>query len=406
MKFVARLKDGERMTDLCREFGISRKTGYKFLERYERMSVVGLEDQRRAPGRIPHRTPPEIIELIVATRREHPTWGPRKLLSYLEPRNEGIRFPAPSTVGDLLDRLGLIEPARRRKKPLVTYSPLCHAKAPNDVWCTDYKGQFRMGNRHYCYPLTLTDASSRYLLAVEGLPNTRGEGARPVFEATFREFGLPGAIRSDNGAPFASTGIAGLSQLSVWWLRLGIGLERTEPASPQQNGRHERMHRTLKAETTRPAGQNLLQQQERFDCFRQIYNHERPHEALGQRPPADFYVSSSRRFPDVLPEPEYPLDDISVTIGRCGHVYIPGTGRKTGHMFISSALAGERVGLRELDDRLWLVSFLHLSLGVVDLATGRFSARPPEPSTLSTSSTTGEKGLIENNGSETPDNPT
>jgi transposase InsO family protein len=396
MKFVARLKDGERMTDLCREFGISRKTGYKFLERYERYSAIGLHDLRRVPVRIPHRTTPEIAELIIETRREHPTWGPRKLRGYLAPRNRGLRFPAPSTIGDLLSRRGLIEPTRRRVKPVVTYSPLCHAKAPNDVWSVDFKGQFRLGNRRYCYPLTMADAATRFLLSVEGLENTKTQSARPVFEACFREYGLPGAIRSDNGAPFASTGLAGWSRLSIWWLRLGIALERTEPASPEQNGRHERMHRTLKAETTRPPGQNLLQQQERFDRFREIFNHERPHEALGQRTPGELYEPSPRPYSDALVEPEYPLHDTAVTVGPAGHVYIPGTGKATGHVFVSTALAGELVGVRELDDRLWLVSFLQHDLGVIDVTTSRFSARPteptadPEPVTSPSSSTTAQ----------------
>jgi hypothetical protein len=256
---------------------------------------------------------------------------------------------------------------KRRHRPLVSYSPFCHAEAPNDVWCVDFKGQFRLGNGRYCYPLTITDAYSRMLLTCEGMDNTRGDGAQAVFVETFERYGLPRAIRSDNGAPFASQAIAGLSRLSVFWLRLGIALERTEPASPQQNGRHERMHRTLKAETTRPAGANMLQQQERFDRFQDIYNNERPHEALGQIPPATLYRRSSRQMPSELRRPEYPLHDLTIQVRSSGHVYVPGAGRAAGSIFLSSALAGEYVGLRELDEDLWLVSFLHIDLGLLDL---------------------------------------
>jgi putative transposase len=371
MKFVARLRSGERMTDLCQEFGISRKTGYKLVERYEQLSAVGLLDQSRAPARIPHRTSPEVVDMLVALRKQHPTWGPKKLRAHLQRQQPEVAIPAASTVGDLLKKLGLIAPRKRRTRPEVEYSPLCHAEAANDVWCVDFKGQFRLRNGRYCYPLTMTDAYSRWLLTCEGLYDTKGAGAQTVFEATFRRYGLPSAIRSDNGAPFASQSIAGLSRLSVWWMKLGIKLERTEPASPQQNGRHERMHRTLKAETTRPAGISMLQQQERFDRFQEIYNHKRPHEALDQRPPADFYRPSEVRYPEQIPEPQYPLHDIVLRVRPAGHIYMPGSGRASGSVFLSGALAGEHVGLRELEDSLWLVSYLFLDLGVLDLRTAK-----------------------------------
>jgi transposase InsO family protein len=379
MKFVSRLRSGERMTDLCREFGISRKTGYKFLERFEKQSIVGLEDQRRVPDRIPHRTSPEVTELVLALRQKHPTWGPRKLRAQLLLHHPGLVLPAASTIGELLRKRGIATPRKRRSRPLVNHSPLCHAEAPNDVWCVDYKGQFRLGNGRYCYPLTITDAYSRMLLACEAMDNTRGDGAQNVFQQVFERYGLPGAIRSDNGAPFASQAIAGLSRLSVYWLRLGIRLERIEPASPQQNGRHERMHRTLKAETTRPAGANMLQQQERFDRFQDIYNNERPHEALGQVPPATLYRPSIRRPASTLLEPEYPLHDLVLRVRPSGHVYVPGSGRGAGAVFLSSALAGERIGLRELDDHTWLVSFLHLDLGLLDLKARQIEPIKPEP---------------------------
>lgn len=366
------------MTDLCREFGISRKTGYKLAQRFESYSAVGLLDQRRVPERIPHRTTIEVAELFVQLRERYPTWGPKKLRARFMIEHPAIATPAASTIGELLKKRGLVAPKKRRSHPLVDYSPLCHAEASNDVWCVDFKGQFRLGNGTYCYPLTITDAYSRMLLTCEALENTRGDGARRTFEESFRRWGLPRAIRSDNGAPFASQGLAGLSRLSVWWLRLGIGLERIEPASPQQNGRHERMHRTLKAETTRPAGTNMLQQQERFDRFQDVYNKVRPHEALGQRPPAQFYQPAARRFPSRISEPEYPLHDLVLKVGPAGHLYLPGSGKKTGHFFLSTSLAGEQVGLRELDDDLWLVSFLHLDLGVLDLRARKLCPLPPK----------------------------
>lgn len=371
MKFVARLRSGERMSDLCREFGISRKTGYKLAQRFEQYSAVGLFDQRRAPERIPHRTSDAVAELLVELRRQHPTWGPKKLRVQLLERHPALLAPAASTIGELLKKRGLLTPRPRRSRPLVSYSPLCHAVEPNDVWCVDFKGQFRLGNGRYCYPLTITDAYSRMLLSCEGLDNTRTEGALEVFEESFRRYGLPGAIRSDNGVPFASQGIAGLSRLSVWWLRLGIRLERIEPASPQQNGRHERMHRTLKAETTRPAGANMLQQQERFDRFKEIYNQERPHEALGQKPPAKFYRPAVRRLPERIPEPQYPLHDLVLKVRPCGHLYMPGSGRAFGSVFLSASLAGEHVGLRELDDGTWLISYIGIDLGRLDLGKAK-----------------------------------
>jgi putative transposase len=355
------------MSDLCREFGISRKTGYKLAQRFEQYSAIGLLDQRRVPERIPHRMSTDVAALLVELRKKHPTWGPKKLRAMFLREHPSVPAPAASTIGELLKKRGLISPEKRRKRPLVDYSPLCHADAPNEVWCVDFKGQFRLGNGRYCYPLTITDAYSRMLLTCEALDDTRGEGTQQAFQETFRRYGLPAAIRSDNGTPFASQGLAGLSRLSVWWLRLGIRLERIEPASPQQNGRHERMHRTLKAEATRPAGANMLQQQERFDRFQELYNMVRPHEALGQRPPKEFYEPASRRFPERLQEPQYPLHDLVLKVRPAGHIYLPGSGASIGNIFLSASLAGEQVGLREVDDDTWLVSYLQLDLGLIDL---------------------------------------
>jgi transposase InsO family protein len=369
MGFVLRLKAGERMTDLCREFGISRKTGYKFWDRYQRYGGAGLFDERRCPIRVPRRTSDEIQELILAAKASHPTWGAKKLREVLGDEHPGIRLPVRSTIDVLLGRHGLVKRRKRRRKTPDYSQQLQSCGAPNELWCADFKGQFQLGNRAWCYPLTISDQFSRYLIGCEGLEDTRGDRARAVFEAVFREQGLPDWMRTDNGAPFASTGLLGLTRLSVWWLRLGIRHERIEPGHPEQNGRHERIHLTLKQETTRPSGKNLLQQQERFDRFREEYNHKRPHEALNMNRPANLYSRSARPYPEILPEPDYPLHDRTLRVRSCGHLNL---GQRGLTFFLSYALAGERVGLREVEGDRWLVSFLHLDLGHFDMRTTRF----------------------------------
>ena len=274
-EMMARLAAGERMTDLCREYGISRKTGNKFKARFDRLGAAGLADRSRAPRVIPHKTPPELMEIILAERRDHPSWGPRTLKDVLE-RRLGHPLPSHSAIGTALVKAGLTVPRRRRRRHAPQPTLLRQVAAPNEVWCIDYKGQFRLGDRTQCYPLTLSDQFSRYVLACEGMAAISDESAREVCAEVFLEWGLPAAMRSDNGPPFASTGLAGLTRLSAYLLRLGIELERIRPAHPEENGRHERMHRTLKAETTRPARANLLQQQERFDDWTHEFNHERP----------------------------------------------------------------------------------------------------------------------------------
>jgi transposase InsO family protein len=361
------------MAELCREFGISRKTGYKFADRFERLGIVGLLDQRRVPDRIPHRTSADVVKQVVALRKEHPTWGPKKLRDVLTRRHPGVRLPAISTMGEILKREGLVAPRRRRSSGDATaFSLLSDATTSNDVWCIDYKGQFRLRNGRYCYPLTLTDAASRYIFTCEAFERISGDDVRMVLEDVFQTHGLPRAIRFDGGPPFASRGLRRLSKLSVWWLRLGIVLEQIEPGCPQQNGRHERMHRTLKAETTRPPATTLLQQQERFDAFRELFNHERPHEAIDMKRPAEVYRRSDRLYRGELGQLEYPLHDMITTVSECGHVRIPGSGRRDGNYFLSAALAGERVGLREVADDAWQVSFMSLELGVIDLAARKF----------------------------------
>lgn len=358
---MRRLYDGERLVDLCAEYDISEKTARKFRRRFEERGLPGLVDQSRAPLHIPHKTPPELAKLIIAERERHPTWGPKKIKASLEKRHRRD-FPAASTIGDVLARAGLVMDKQRRTKHVRTATTLTVAKAPNDIWCIDYKGQFRLGNTSYCYPLTVTDQFSRYLLGIEAMPAIQDEAARDVCEDLFRRHGVPHAIRSDNGVPFASSGLAGLTKLSAYWLLLGIRLERIRPASPQENGRHERMHRTLKAETAAPPRKNLLQQQERFDEFLDEYNHQRPHEALGQRCPADVYSDSHRTYPSTLPMPQYVGCDDVLKVSSSGSIYM----KRCRSVYVSAALAGLPVGISTQSDGRWLLTFCSLELGHID----------------------------------------
>lgn len=365
MEFMARLHRGERMTDLCVEYGISRKTGHKLKNRYDALGPVGLEDQPRAPKCIPHKTPPELVEVVVSERRAHPTWGPRKLKAVLEQRL-GHTLPAASTLGDILVREKLVEHKKIRPRGQAQPTGLSVAQAPNDGWSIDYKGQFRLGDGSYCYPLTLTDQYSRYILGCDGMAAIDEEQARASCELVFRAYGLPAVMRSDNGVPFASVGLAGLTKLSVYFMRLGIKLERIRPSHPEENGRHERMHRTLKRETTRPARHNLLQQQEAFESFVEEFNERRPHEALSMQCPAQVYQKSARRYPDVLPEPAYPTHDDTLPVNHKGYVSL----RRGRRIYLSAALSGQLVGVREEDADRWLVSFLNLDLGHIEPGGG------------------------------------
>jgi transposase InsO family protein len=368
MQFVTRLEKGERMTDLCQEFGISRKTGYKFWERFKRGGARGLDDASRAPKRVARKTLEAMEQFLVTARGEHPSWGGKKLKNVFEREHPEVKLPSASTVSAILKRHGLVKDRKRRRHLAARSGPLTVAQSPNEVWAVDYKGQFRLGNREYCYPLTATDLASRFILAIEALDGTDEEQAREVFEDVFATYGLPAAIRSDNGIPFASQGLAGLTKLSAWWLRIGIRHERIEPGHPEQNGQHERMHRTLKAETARPARANVLQQQDRFDEFREEFNEKRPHEALDMKRPAEIYKPAERRLPDPLPELEYPLHDDVLVVGRNGHIRLP-RGRQ---VFLANALVGHPVGLREQLDGAWLVTFAGLDLGTYDARLGKF----------------------------------
>jgi transposase InsO family protein len=372
-EFIRRLNSGERMADLCREYGIARKTGHKLQKRCAELGEAGLEELSRSPKHIPHRTPPELVELIVAERLSHPSWGPKKLKDVLEKRL-GHALPAPSTIGGVLARHGLVEGAKRRARYRPRPTLLRSALAPNEVWCTDYKGQFRLGDGSYCYPLTTTDRFSRYILCCEGMAAIDELEAQDSFVECFRKHGLPLVIRSDNGVPFASSGLAGLTKLSVYWLRLGITLERIRPGHPEENGQHERMHRTLKRETTRPSRRNLLQQQERFDDFVAEFNDQRPHEALGMKRPSDLFAPSARPLPTTMPEPSYPTHDDVVWVNQRGQIGLP----RRKQVYLGTALANQPVGIREQDDGRWLVSFMDIDLGHVEQGrTFRPLANPP-----------------------------
>jgi transposase InsO family protein len=380
LEFVRRWEEGERVVDLCHEFGISRKTAYKLRQRYEQFGARALFDRSHAPKTIPHRTPPEVEKVLLGVREEYPTWGPKKIRAYLMKHQPGLAVPCASTIGDVLKRNGVMFRKRRRRSVMPRGAPLRIAERPNDIWCADFKGEFRLGLGRYCYPLTITDRFSRFLLRCEALEGTHVDTAITVFDQAFREYGLPLVIRTDNGNPFAAPGLWGLSRLSARWLRLGIWPERIAPAHPEQNGQHERMHLVLKEETTRPAGENFLQQQERFDKFIDVYNHDRPHEALGQKPPADFYARSGREMPEKLPEPEYPMHDQVHVVRKNGDILL----RKRERFFVSTVLAGELVGMREIDDGRWLVSFMQLDLGHYDCRSKRFTAIGTEPQEVTT----------------------
>src|SRR5215468_6995540 len=365
LQFVARRLASEPMAELCREFGISRKTGYKIFDRYQDCGVQALTDRSRRPYRQANRLPAPLEALIVRLKREYPGWGAPKIREKLRRQSSAPHLPAISTVHAVLDRHGLVK-RRRRRRHATTGTALSRPTEPNGLWCADYKGEFMLGDRRYCYPLTITDFASRYLLTCEALSTTQETFAFTVFERTFKEFGLPHAIRTDNGVPFASAhALYGLSKLAVWWLRLGIEIERIQPGHPQQNGRHERMHLTLKKEATKPAAANILQQQARFDAFVDQYNRERPHQALDMKVPADLYARSTRVYRG-LEELTYPFHDGTFTVTQCGRICFKGRKVNLSHVF-----AGQNVGVTQVGEHIWLVTFMRYDLGYFDDETCR-----------------------------------
>lgn len=362
IRFVVHYLEHEySMSSLCRDFGISRKTGYKMIHRYIEGDFEGLKDIPRTPHHHPCAISDEIEEAILASRCSHPTWGPKKLRAWLDRQDESVKWPAASTIGQILSRHGLTVSRRRSRKTRVYEEPFVGCDYPNAVWSADFKGWFLTADGSRCDPLTITDNYSRYLLRCQAVRPTGYEAVKPVFEAAFREYGLPIAIRTDNGPPFATTTVGGLSRLSVWWLKLGIIPERIEPGKPAQNGRHERMHRTLKGETANPPKRSLRVQQMAFGNFRQEYNHDRPHEAIDQQVPADLYQPSPREYPLILPDMTYPDDMIIRSVKSQGDIWWRGR-----HVYLSETLAREIVGLRQLNDRIWDIYFGPVRLAQID----------------------------------------
>lgn len=373
-QFLTEYRSGQvTMTELCQAYGISRPTGYAVVRRCAVQGEMGLEERSRAPRRHPNQTAAEIEQAVLQLRREHPRWGPRKLLAKLEKREPQQRWPATSTIGAMLDREGLTRhrPKRRRTPPYT--QPLAAATEPNRIWCADFKGWFRSGDGTRIDPFTLSDAHSRYLLRVQAVEKSDTARVQAVCEAAFREYGMPLTMRSDNGAPFASRAVAGLSRLSVWWMKLGIRPERIKPGHPEQNGAHERMHRTLSEETASPPAYDGRSQQRAFDAFRRTYNEERPHEALGMRTPEEVYQSSLRPYPARVPEPEYGSAMQVRRVHEHGQFWW-----KAERVFVSEVLWGERIGLLALDDRYYRVDFAGFALALFDSHELRILPLPAE----------------------------
>ena len=358
-QFVADyLRDMLSISELSRQYNVSRKTAYKWIDRYLAAGSSGLVDRSRRPLVCPHQTPAKLVDAILEARRHHPTWGAKKLVKILAAQQPNSAWPARTTVCDLLARHGLIKKPRRRRLIGHPGKPTSIITAPNQIWSADFKGHFKTRDGHYCYPLTVTDNFSRYLLGCQALRSTSCSDAKPVFRRLFQEFGLPQRIRTDNGVPFATVSLARLSTLSAWFVRLGIMPELIEPGKPQQNGRHERMHRTLKAEATRPPAANCGTQQRTFNRFRQEFNNQRPHEAIGLETPASSYQPSPRPFPAKLPPLEYPAHFEKRYVSYNG-----GIRWKSAWVHVSLTCAGEYLGLEAVDNQIWNVYFGPLRLG-------------------------------------------
>ena len=362
VRFVVEHEQGyHSMAELCQRYGISRETGYFWLRRHRQGGFEGLREYSRAPRRHPHQTPEDLERMILELRYAHGRWGPRKLKRFLEDHEPGRSWPAASTIGSLLHREGLAVPRKKRRRTAPYTQPLAHAEEPNRVWCADFKGWFRTADGERIDPLTISDAATRYLFRCQGIEKSDTARVQAIFEAAFREYGMPQAIRTDNGPPFASPALLGLSRLAVWWIKLGITPERIEAGHPEQNGRHERMHRTLKEEVTSPVAANRRAQQRVMDSFRAEYNELRPHEALGMCTPASLYQPSPRRFPERLPEVEYPESMLVRSVHSHGHFRW-----KKYDVFLSEVLWGERIGLLAEDDRWFTIYFAEVPLARFD----------------------------------------
>lgn len=356
------LREVASFSRLCERYGISRKTGYKWVERYRQGGHDALAERSRQRHTQATRTPYAIRQVIVQLRDQRDAPGPKKIKALLAQRFSPEEIPSSTTIYTILKHAGLVQTKRRPRKVSALPGPLRSAARPNELWSADYKGQFKTTDGHWCYPLTVMDHASRYLLGCDGLTGTRHEQTRQVFERLFREYGLPERIRTDNGVPFASIGVGNLSKLSIWWIRLGIRPERIESGQPQQNGRHERMHRTLKRTLGQPPAANLRQQQQQLDGFRCYYNERRPHEGLDQQSPSTCYSASSRRYPQRLPELDYPRYFECVKVHRSGVVYWGGL-----TIYIGNLLSDEQVGLEAVGDGVWDVYFGPVKLGRFDV---------------------------------------
>jgi len=374
MRFMLAVeRQEEPFAALCRQFGVSRKTGYKWLERYEAAGVDGLIDRSRAPHDHPQAIGETIAERCLEVRRAHPSWGPVKVRAYLERSDAAIAWPAVSTIGTLFDREGLTVKRRLRRRSPPSSAPFADCNGANDVWCIDFKGWFLTGDGTHCEPLTLADAASRYLLRCQALGRCDAEHVWPVLDAAFREFGLPHRLRSDNGPPFASCGAGGLSKLSVKVIKAGVMPERIAPGKPQQNGRLERLHLTLLQDTAKPPARSLRQQLERLQLFQHVYNEERPHEALGNDTPAEHYVASPRRFDGILHEPQYDSDRTVRRVRPNGEIRWRGK-----EIYISAALVGEPVAIAEQENGDWSIIYGPIDLGTVAQAGNRLRKPKPE----------------------------
>jgi transposase InsO family protein len=363
VKFVHDWQRGEdgSFAEVCRRYGVSRKTGYKWLERYTVEGIAGLADRTTAPHEHPNEVKQSVIGALIEAREKHPRWGPKKLRVWLSQQRPTVHWPAASTIGEVLKRAGLTAPKKNRQRVPAYASALHLAEEPNQVWCADYKGYFECADGTRCDPLTLSDNFSRYLLRCQVVASLEEKYARALLEAAFREYGLPAAIRTDNGSPFASVALAGLSELAVWWIKLGIRPERIKPGKPQQNGRHERMHRSLKEGTAMPPAKDLRAQQKAFHRFRQEYNHERPHEALQMQVPAAVYQPSPRLYPSRLQQPEYGAGELVRTVGSCGRIRWNGD-----RIFITKTLANEPIRLEPVEDGIWRLWFSFQPIGWLD----------------------------------------
>jgi transposase InsO family protein len=375
-RFVLEYEQDEyTMSELCQRYGVARETGYVWLRRFRERGLAGLVELDRAAHRHGNQTPAETEQAVLELRQAHMRWGPRKLKRVLERDQAHQGWPAASTIGELLKREGLVVGRKKRRRTAPYTEPLAHADGPNRVWCADFKGWFRTADGQRIDPLTISDAYSRFLLRCQAVEKTDTPRTRAIFEAAFREYGMPQAIRTDNGAPFASHAMAGLSRLAVWWMKLGIVPERIEAGHPEQNGRHERMHRTLKQETAEPAAANRRAQQRVFDRFRGEYNEQRPHEALGMHTPALLYEPSPRPYPARMPEPEYASAMLVRSVHPHGHIRW-----KKHEIFLSEVLSGERVGLLPLDERCFTIYFMQFPLARFDSHKLRIMPLPKEES--------------------------